>query len=156
MLFGVFIFTLLINSNVILASDNLFVDEDYILRDPVTNKYSDDWSHLDTPENIQLQKEVQNYFSQKNSEIQSMSKSKIAQSDYEEDLFERMNDFISLLDPDIASVLSQQQSNSISPMSSYDLPNIDGKLVKVYEARLHLAMGNLTPSNLKSALDNST
>lgn len=154
LLFGVFIFTLSINSNVILASDDLFVDEDYILRDPVTNKYSNNWSHLDTPENIQLQKEVQNYFSKTNSELQSMSKNKIIPSNYEEDLFERMNDFINLLDPDIASAISQQ-SNLITPMSSYDLPGIEGKLVKVYEARLHLAIGNLTASNIKSAFDNS-
>ncbi|MBC9710393.1 MAG: hypothetical protein H9W80_14430 [Enterococcus sp.] len=155
LLFGVFLFTLLINSNVILASDDLFVDEDYILRDPVTNKYSSDWSHLDTTEYIQLQKEVQNYFSTANTEttnteIQSMSMSK--QSNYEEDLFKRMDDFLSLIDPEIASY---KESDLIVPMSSYGLPNIDQTLVKIYEGRLHLAIGNLTPANIATAIQNS-
>jgi len=37
-LFVAFLFILLINSNVTSASDDLFVDEEYILRDTITFK----------------------------------------------------------------------------------------------------------------------
>lgn len=151
LLFGAFLFTLLINSNAASASIDLSVDEDYILRDPVTNKYSSDWSHLDSPENIQLQKDVQNYFSKTNTQIQSKQLNHEVDLD---DLNKRIDDFLSSIDPEIASYNSQD-SNLITPMSSYGLPNIDQAMVKVMEGRLHLAIGNLTPSNIASALQNS-
>lgn len=150
LLVGVFLFTLSLDSNTISASNDLFVDEDYILRDPVTNKYSSDWSHLDTPENLQLQQDVREYFLQTNSiGVQSESKSLDL-----EDLNKRIDDFLSLIDPEIAAYNSQE-SNLITPMSSYGLPGIDQTLVKIYEGRLHLAIGNLTPSNIATAIQNS-
>lgn len=147
-LFGLLLFVVLINSNTTSASSDLSVDEDYILRDPVTNKYSSDWSHLDTPENIQLQKDVQDYFSKTTIQLQNK------QSNHENDLDKRINDFLSLIDPEIASFISQE-SNLVTPMSSYDLPTVDGVMVKLLEGRLHLAIGNLTPSNIASAYENA-
>ncbi|WP_153062671.1 hypothetical protein [Metasolibacillus meyeri] len=154
LLFGVFLFTLSLNSNIVSASDDLFVDGDYISRDPITNKYSSDWSHLDTSENLQLQKEVREYFSQLNNiGIQSESRQLNLEHDLE-DLNKRIDDFLSLIDPEIAAYNSQE-SNLITPMSSYGLPGIDQTLVKIYEGRLHLAIGNLTPSNIATAIQNS-
>lgn len=112
LLFGAFLFTLLINSNAASASIDLSVDEDYILRDPVTNKYSSDWSHLDSPENIQLQKDVQNYFSKTNTQIQSKQLNHEVDLD---DLNKRIDDFLSSIDPEIASYNSQD-SNLITPI----------------------------------------
>ena len=153
---GVFLFTLLISSNTISASTDLFneevstdlfVDEDYILRDPITNKYSSDWSYLDTPENIQLQKEVQNYFL--TMKMQTID----GQTSYEKELNKRIDDLLSLMDPEISTFISE--GSKITPMSSYDLPKVDSVLVKLLEGRLHLAIGNLTVSNISAAIENS-
>lgn len=145
-IFGVFLFTL-INSNAISASTDLLVEEDYIQRDPITNKYSRDWSFLDTPENLQLQKDVQNHFSKKSTlRIQS------EQLEYEDDLNERIINLLNQIDPGFADSYYEEvdsyfkESNLISPMGSYDLPGIDKVLVKLLEAKLHLSVGKLTVS----------
>lgn len=158
-LIGVFLFAFLISSNTISAfteesvsvedlfSGNLLVDEDYILRDPITNKYSSDWSHLDTPENLQLKKDVEGYYSKLNSKLIQQ------QTNYENALNIRIDEFLSTLDPEIASFLSQE--NSMSPTASYDRADVDAAMVKILEGRLHLALSNLTPSNLASVYQNS-
>lgn len=63
-----YVFTMLlvlfISQSTVFASDtSLSIDEEFVTKDPVTGKYSKDWSFLDTPENFQLQKDVQNYYS---------------------------------------------------------------------------------------------
>lgn len=86
---------LFINENVTSAeevTDDLSIDGEYITKDSVTGKYSSEWSHLETPENIQLQKEVQNYYSQEQQlKTTSSTQQTIEQLNYEIELNKRMS-----------------------------------------------------------------
>lgn len=38
--------------------ESLFIEEDYLLKDPTTGKYAKDYSYLDNEENLQLQRDL--------------------------------------------------------------------------------------------------
>lgn len=93
----------LFTNNIVFASDDLSIDWEYVTKDPVTGNYSSDWSHLDTPENFQLQKDVQNYFSVMELNLKSGVESTQVQTqlEYEEDLNKRIYEFLGQIDPEI-------------------------------------------------------
>lgn len=159
-IYTLFIFTFILflvlplNESIASASNDLFISEEYNTKDLNTGKYSSDWSHLDTPENFQLQKDVQNYYSKlKSTNFTSNEQNKLTQLDYEDDLNKRIIIFLSQIDPEIA--LSYEESSTITPMSSYGLPGLDQISIKKLEGRLHLSVGVLTPSNIAAAIENS-
>jgi len=162
-IFFITFLAILINGNLTLAAEDvsidgevqdLTIDEDYVDKDPVTGKYSSDWSHLNTPENFQLQKDVQKYFSETQL-LKSNANGNIQESqlNYDENLEERIYDFLNQIDPEIPS--NPADLNVITPQSSYGLPGVDQVIVKVLEGTLHLSVGVLNPANIAEAIENS-
>lgn len=146
------LFVLFISEGTVFASDNsLSIDEELVIKDPVTGKYSSDWSYLNTPENFQLQKDVQNYF---NSNQSSNLNHTIGQDIDENELNERIDDFLSQIDSELVLHKSNQdESSTITPY--YEFDKVNKATLKTLEAKLHLANGILTPANLAAAFENS-
>lgn len=154
----IFIFLLcLFTSNIVFASDDLSIDGEYVTKDPVTGNYSSDWSHLDTPENFQLQKDFQNYFLDMELSLKSGVEGTQVQiqQEYEEDLNKRIYEFLGQIDPEIKASLDSEGTLVISPKSSYGLPSIDSASLKILEGKLHLLVGALTPSEAAASFQNS-
>ncbi|AJK87912.1 MULTISPECIES: DUF6973 domain-containing protein [Lysinibacillus] len=153
------LFILSISESTVFASDNsLSIDEEFITKDPLTGKYSNDWSHLDNPENFQLQKDVQNYFSSiQPSNLNHTTENQLnsTQDIDVDELNERINAFLSQIDPDLDLHKSNEESVTITPYSSYGLPNIDSVALKTLEGKLHLSNGVLSPSEIAAAFQNS-
>lgn len=148
------LFILLISESTVFASDNsLSIDEEFITKDPATGKYSKDWSYLDTPENFQLQRDVQNYFSSIQAislhDTTEMQLSSTQEIDVDE-LNERIDAFLSQIDPELAG----HNSIAITPFH-YEAPNIDSAATKILEGRLHLSNGTLSPSELARVFENA-
>jgi len=148
------LFILFISESTVFASDNsLSIDEEFVTKDPVTGKYSKDWSFLDTPENFQLQKDVQNYYSSIQSSNLNNTTGIQLNSTQEinvDELNERIDAFLSQIDPELAV----HNSVAITPYH-YEAPNLDSDATKLLEARLHLSNGVLSPSELGAVFENA-
>lgn len=147
-------FLILLNENETSASTDLSVDEEYVTKDPITGKYSNDWSHLDTPENFQLQKDVQ--AAQKNS-INTLNSNQITKLHSDEDLQERIFEFLIQIDPEMKSYISQKSfkdSNNVSIMADYVDDKVEAAALKILETKIHLSVGALSPSEVAAAFQN--
>lgn len=168
-IFSAFLIMFFINENSTLAAfeNTLIVEEDFVKKDPVTGKYSSDWSHLNTEENMQLQKEIQEYYNSLQEDynsLQTMStkfkngvSSEFPQVEFTE-LATKVNNLLENINPEIAidSETSNKEQEVITPFNlSEDLySKADSATTKTLEANIHVLRG-LNPADMAVALQNS-
>lgn len=130
----------------------LYLEEDYNKKDPITGKYAPDFSYLDTEENMQLQKDMQNFFNSQPSDSTSSTSSTKLTSDEAEELSRRVTEFVASYDPEVK--LATQSDRQISTYNYDDY--FDKYDSKIIEAQLHLAKGILSPSQIAGVNTNAT
>lgn len=124
--------------------ESLFIEEDYLLKDPTTGKYAKDYSYLDNEKNLQLQRDLVEYYNNLPTvSVTSLATDKQAE---QEELTRRVFEFIESFDPTF---------NPPTPGGISTFQYLDSQLSKAIEVEYHLSRGYVSPSEMAVALENS-
>lgn len=149
------------------AKENaLYLEGDYIEINPTTNKYSSDWSHLDTKENFDLQNDVRNFHEkviiqnlESNEDISILSKDgKVNNSltDSEITELETLNKRVEIFFNSFNSDMSYVKSNKTEDFSAASTNDyFESYYSKLIEIQLHLAKDVLSPSEIAGVNENA-
>lgn len=147
------------------TDEDWYLQEDTVLRDPVTGQYSKDYSYLDTPENYELLAEIRDALTQPITIVKGKKiiQAELLNAEYEEKLF----DFLIQVDPEFKVLNSANPSISLIKGNNDNVISImgktyDEKLISVLnkvnqsamEAQL-LALKGATPVEIAKAVSNS-